>query len=110
MEDHSNYKSIWHIKGFLFLGRIYKVTLKMIELLNGINNFNGFLFDAIYANGCKPESSSDWRKPNPGMIIQAKKDFNIDLNRSILIGDRINDLKADFIQKLKSCTCTNWTR
>lgn len=34
------------------------------------------------------------RKPNPGMIIQAKKEFNIDLSQSILIGDKISDIKA----------------
>tara|TARA_X000000950_G_scaffold29542_1_gene31972 strand:+ start:2795 stop:3343 length:549 start_codon:yes stop_codon:yes gene_type:complete len=34
------------------------------------------------------------RKPNPGMIYQAKEDFNIDLSRSLLIGDKLTDIKA----------------
>lgn len=34
------------------------------------------------------------RKPNPGMIIKAKKEFNIDLNKSILIGDKESDIEA----------------
>jgi len=35
-----------------------------------------------------------WRKPNSGMLIQAKKSLNIDLNKSWIIGDRLSDIKA----------------
>jgi D-glycero-D-manno-heptose 1,7-bisphosphate phosphatase len=31
------------------------------------------------------------RKPNIGMILEAKKDFNIDIKNSILVGDNITD-------------------
>lgn len=34
------------------------------------------------------------RKPNPGMILDAKADFGIDLNRSVLIGDKASDIAA----------------
>lgn len=34
------------------------------------------------------------RKPNPGMILKAKKEFNIDLSKSILIGDKESDIEA----------------
>ena len=34
------------------------------------------------------------RKPNPGMILQAQKDFSIDLGSSILIGDKVGDIQA----------------
>ena len=34
------------------------------------------------------------RKPNPGMILQAQKDFSIDLGSSILIGDKVSDMQA----------------
>ena len=34
------------------------------------------------------------RKPNPGMILQAKREFNIDLQHSILIGDQETDIEA----------------
>ena len=30
----------------------------------------------------------DWRKPKPGMILQAATDLNLDLSRSVLIGDK----------------------
>ncbi len=34
------------------------------------------------------------RKPNPGMILQAAKEFDIDLSESILIGDKESDIEA----------------
>ena len=34
------------------------------------------------------------RKPNPGMILRAKADFDIDLSRSVLIGDKDSDVEA----------------
>tara|TARA_Y100001968_G_C19367499_1_gene723336 strand:- start:3 stop:671 length:669 start_codon:yes stop_codon:yes gene_type:complete len=50
---------------------------------------------AIYANGYSDLSpDAYWRKPNPGMLIEAKTELNIDLNKSILIGDRMSDLIA----------------
>lgn len=36
----------------------------------------------------------DCRKPKPGMLIQASKDFNIDLSKSLMIGDSDSDVKA----------------
>lgn len=34
------------------------------------------------------------RKPKPGMLLQAAKDFNIDLEQSWMIGDSANDIEA----------------
>ena len=34
------------------------------------------------------------RKPNPGMIFKAQKEYNIDLSKSILIGDKKSDISA----------------
>ncbi len=36
----------------------------------------------------------DCRKPKPGMLLEAAKDYNIDLERSWIIGDGENDIKA----------------
>ena len=36
----------------------------------------------------------DCRKPKPGMLLQAVRDFNIDLSQSWMIGDGENDVKA----------------
>ncbi len=34
------------------------------------------------------------RKPQPGMLLQASRDHNIELKRSIFIGDRCSDMQA----------------
>lgn len=34
------------------------------------------------------------RKPNPGMILTAKRDLDIDLEASVLVGDKESDLQA----------------
>ncbi len=38
--------------------------------------------------------SCDCRKPAPGMILQAQKDWNIDLPHSYMVGDKIADIDA----------------
>jgi D-glycero-D-manno-heptose 1,7-bisphosphate phosphatase len=35
-----------------------------------------------------------WRKPKPGMILQAAANLNLDLSRSTLIGDKVSDMEA----------------
>ena len=34
------------------------------------------------------------RKPNPGMLLEASEEFNIDMSRSIMIGDKERDIEA----------------
>lgn len=34
------------------------------------------------------------RKPNPGMLLEAQKDYNIDMNNSLMIGDKESDVLA----------------
>lgn len=65
------------------------VTEKFLSLIG-----SPFLISAIYANGFIDENDSNWRKPNPGMLLEAKNDFNLDMENSILIGDRLSDIKA----------------
>jgi D-glycero-D-manno-heptose 1,7-bisphosphate phosphatase len=77
-------------RGYFTWDSYFKVTERILKLLNRDNSIS-----AIYANGYGPEAlDSSWRKPNPGMILQAGLDLNLDLKRSILIGDRITDLQA----------------
>jgi D-glycero-D-manno-heptose 1,7-bisphosphate phosphatase len=37
---------------------------------------------------------NDWRKPGPGMILQAAKDLDLDLAASWCVGDKISDMEA----------------
>lgn len=38
--------------------------------------------------------SHPWRKPAPGMLLQAREDLDLDLGTSVLIGDRWSDVQA----------------
>lgn len=42
------------------------------------------------------------RKPNPGMILDAQQEFNIDLSQSILVGDKNSDIKAGINAGIKN--------
>lgn len=44
----------------------------------------------------------DCRKPKPGMLLKAAKDFNIDLASSWMVGDGENDVKAGLAAGCKS--------
>lgn len=65
----------------------------------------GAFVDAIYVcphhtdkgfEGERPEYKChcDCRKPKPGLLLQAAKDFNIDLSESYMIGDSHRDVEA----------------
>ena len=46
-------------------------------------------------NGRPPFDRDDvWRKPGPGMLLEAQSALNLDLSRSVLVGDRLSDLQA----------------
>ena len=75
---------------------------KKMETLLGKD---GAYIDGIYIcphhpdkgfEGERPEYKfdCDCRKPKPGLLLQAAKDFNIDLSQSYMIGDSEQDVKA----------------
>ena len=43
--------------------------------------------DAIYYCPHHPDDNCDCRKPNPGLVLQAVRDFDIDLEHSVAVGD-----------------------
>ncbi len=43
------------------------------------------------------------RKPAPGMLMQAVKEHNIDLNNSILVGDKLSDILAGQAAGVEKC-------
>lgn len=52
-------------------------------------------FSAVYANShTSAELGAAWRKPNPGMLLQASRDLNICLETSIMVGDKLVDMEA----------------
>lgn len=54
----------------------------------------GAKLDAVYWCGHDYSDNCDCRKPAPGLILQAAKDFNIDLSNSWVVGDSNDDIQA----------------
>ena len=48
----------------------------------------------IYYCPHHPNDKCNCRKPKPQMINQALKDWNIDRNKSLMIGDKVSDKKS----------------
>jgi len=61
------------------IGIVHK---KMEELLAK----DGAYFDAIYYCPHHPKDNCNCRKPKPGMMLQAKEKFGLDLTKSYVIG------------------------
>lgn len=60
----------------------------------------GAPLDAVYHCPYHPEGMGEWRrehedrKPRPGMLLRAQRELGIDLERSVLVGDRCSDIEA----------------
>lgn len=52
----------------------------------------GGAIDAAYMAPDHPTYATSRRKPAPGMLLEAAKDFGIDLSASFMIGDRGSDI------------------
>lgn len=50
--------------------------------------------DAVYHCPHVSEDECDCRKPKPGMLMRAARDFDIDCTQSIMVGDRDRDVLA----------------
>lgn len=62
---------------------------------------NALFLDAIYfcphhPNGIVKSLAIECacRKPSPGMLLKAAKEFDLDLTSSVLVGDKISDVQA----------------
>ena len=106
-------QSLKHVKlckNILEICQYYKKNYYLIMVTNqpdysrGVNskkniiNINNFLkkklnLDMIYVCYSDNEKCID-RKPNPGMLLKAKKKYKINLKESFMIGDRWRDIGA----------------
>jgi len=54
-----------------------------------------------YSNNKKYRTNKFDRKPNPGMLIKAIKKWNIDIKKSMFIGDSLTDYQSSDTMKIK---------
>jgi D-glycero-D-manno-heptose 1,7-bisphosphate phosphatase len=71
-----------------------------LDILNNwmIKEFknHGIFISKVYHCPHHPDISGKCRcrKPEPGMILDAKNEFNLDLNHSLIVGDKERDIEA----------------
>lgn len=86
------------------IGRGYyseKDFLSLTDWMCEIFLKEGVVIDKVYFCPSHPEqgvgkfkTDSPFRKPRPGMILQATRELDIDLSRSLLVGDKESDIQA----------------
>ncbi len=69
---------------------IAAINARLVEMIRT----SGGRIDAVYMCPHAPSERCSCRKPQPGLILQAADDLNIDLAQSILIGDAVSDIQA----------------
>jgi D-glycero-D-manno-heptose 1,7-bisphosphate phosphatase len=76
-------------KGLMSLEDLHDVHAYMMEEITG---HTGRIDKIYYCTDMHSESPN--RKPNPGMALQAKKDFpQIDFSKSIMAGNKLSDMQ-----------------
>lgn len=66
----------------------------MKKLLNEFTK-RDLRIDKYYFCPCNPQNGfCPNRKPEPGLFLKAKSDFDIDMDKSIMVGDNLSDMVA----------------
>ncbi|KVH75307.1 HAD family hydrolase [Burkholderia cepacia] len=75
--------------------------LRLSDWMKGVFATEGAPIDGVYFCPTHPEHGigrykveSEFRKPNPGMILAAQHDFDLDLGASLIVGDKESDIRA----------------
>jgi D-glycero-D-manno-heptose 1,7-bisphosphate phosphatase len=66
-----------------------------------IKNAGGRVDRVLYCPH-RPDEGCDCRKPQPGMLLTAARELDLDLSRSYLIGDAASDMQAG---RVVGCRC-----
>lgn len=77
-------------KGLLDRAGLQEITAQMHRALAA----DGTFLAAAYYCTHRPDENCACRKPKPALLYRAAGDFNIDLSRSIFIGDSDTDVQA----------------
>jgi len=73
------------------------ITPEDVEAVNRemVRQLGADFFDGIYLCFAAPDQpDNNCRKPNPGMVWQARDDHDLDLERSFFIGDKLIDIQC----------------
>lgn len=79
-------------RGYFTEDTLKEIHNKMAQILKQ----NNIELDDIFYCPHHPDftGACNCRKPNPGMILQAKDKYNINLRESFMVGDTLNDIET----------------
>jgi len=80
------------------LEQAWAIQNRIVEIVRQ----RGGRVDASYICPHHPKDGCVCRKPAPGMILQAAQEMSLDLSRSWLVGDAVNDLEAARAAKVRN--------
>jgi D,D-heptose 1,7-bisphosphate phosphatase len=86
-------------RGLITEDQLAAVHGRLAELLSASGCTLEAIYSCPYLDGAEAKvaayrQASDLRKPEPGMLLQAAEDLDIDLPRSWMIGDSARDIEA----------------
>ncbi|MBO7741982.1 MAG: HAD family hydrolase [Victivallales bacterium] len=85
-------------RGSIRMDQLLAVQTRIAEILGA----EGIAFDAMYFCPHAPDVPCSCRKPEPGMILGAMRDFATDAAASLMVGDREADVKAGLAAGVKN--------
>lgn len=77
-------------RGYYTIEDMHRVNRRLESVLEP----EGIAFEKIYFAPESPESPSYGRKPSPQFLLDASKEFDLDLASSFMIGDKLSDLEC----------------
>lgn len=87
----------------------YRISRGDATLEDFINEFEKLGFDAAYICPHEINSNCECQKPKPGMLLQAAKEYDLDLSKCVVIGDVGTDMiAANLVGAIKILVKTGW--
>ncbi len=77
-------------RGYYTEEDMHRVNRRLEEVLAP----EGISFEQIYFAPESPEQDSAGRKPSPKFLLDAARDFGVDLANSYMVGDKMSDLRC----------------
>jgi D-glycero-D-manno-heptose 1,7-bisphosphate phosphatase len=85
-------------RGYITGDKLAEIHGRLRELLSQEDSF----LDAIYVCPHHPDDGCNCRKPRPGLVRRACKDFDIEMKKSYIIGDQKADIELGRREGIRS--------
>jgi histidinol-phosphate phosphatase family protein len=86
-------------RGYFTLADVERVNRRLLDELDR----DGVRFDKIYIAPEAPDAPSRGRKPSPRFLLDARDEFDLDLSRCYMIGDKLIDLECGWNAGVGAC-------